>query len=228
MIYKEIIKSYLGIVNSIVDEIFNGLPIEELNDVDKSILVANWIQKKMQFIEGKKSHVQGKKYICDEFTTKNGFVGDMLTAIRHNYGVCTAFSKLSVALLNNPKVNCQCHLAYSRKGGHTYFVQVIDGKQYIVDNTWGITRNPNKMGDALKAKKFSDEYLLIGNDKLNESEDIRIHHISYGCHEYEIEDNGISKDRIRQSVEKLKGLGVEFSYDEPPVFRQHLEDNIEI
>lgn len=75
---------------------------------------------------------------------------------------------------------------FSKSGLHTYFVQVIDGKQYVVDNTWGITRNSNKMGEALKAKSFSDEYLLIGNDKLNESEDIRKHHISYGCHEYEM------------------------------------------
>lgn len=216
------------LVNSIVDEIFDGLPMEELDDIDKSVLVANYIQKKMQFIEGKKSNVQGKKYICEEFTTKKGSVYDMLTAIKHNYGVCAAFAKLSVALLNNPKVNCQCHLVYSMTGGHTYFVQVIDGKKYIVDNTWGITRNPNKMEDSLKAKSFSDEYLLIGNDKLNETEDIRTHHISYGVHEYKIEDNGISRDRIQQSVEKLKGMGVEFEYNVLPAIEQYIEDDREI
>lgn len=212
-----------NMINSIIDEIFDGLPMEELNEIDKSVLVANWIQKKMQFVDGKESKVQGKKYICNEFTAQNGSKFDMLTAIKHNYGVCTAFSKLSVALLNNPRVNCQCHLVYSKTGGHTYFVQVIDGKQYVVDNTWGITRNPDKMGEALKAKSFSNEYLLIGNDKLNESEDIRTHHISYGCHEYKIEDKGIGRDVIQKSVEKLKGLGVEFSYDDPPVLKQYLE-----
>lgn len=95
-----------SIVNGIVDEIFDGLPIEVLDDVDKSVLVANWIQKKMQFIDGKKSNVQGKKYICDEFIGNKSLTSDMLTAIKHNYGVCSAFSKLSVAVLNNPMVNC--------------------------------------------------------------------------------------------------------------------------
>ena len=66
-----------GLVNSIIDEIFDELPMEELDDVDKSVSVA------------------------------------------------------------------------------------IDGKQYVVDNTWEITRNPNKMEDSLKAKSFSYEYLLI-------------------------------------------------------------------
>ena len=132
---------------------------------------------------------------------------------------------LSVALLNNPRVNCQCHIVSCP--GHMYFVQTIDGKQYGVDNTWGITRNPNKMGEALKAREFSYEYLLIGNDKLNESENTRRYHTSRGYHKFEIEDCGISRDRIQQSVEKLKSLGVEFSYDEPPVLRQYLEQDIE-
>lgn len=215
-----------NMINGIVDEIFGKLPMEELDDVDKSVLVSNWIQRKMQFIEGRKSWVQGKKYICDEFNFNNGDVHDMLTAIQHNYGVCSAFAGLSVALLNNPRVNCKCNLVFSMEGGHTYFVQHVDGKQYVVDNTWGITRNPNKMGEALKAKSFSDEYLLIGNDKLNENEDIRIHHISYGCHKYEIADESISRERILQSIEKLKGFGVNFSYDDDqPAVSQHIEDD---
>lgn len=216
-------------INDIIDEIFDVLPMEKLDDVDKSVLVSNWLQRKMQYVNGKQSYVQGKKYVSDGFIPEKEYVlADMRTAIKHNYGVCSTFARLSAALLNNPRVNCQCHLVYSSVGEHTYCVQVIDGKQYVVDNTWGITRNPDKIGETLKAKSFSDEYLLIGNDKLSENEDIRTHHISFGCHEYDIEDIGISKSRIKQSVEKLSGFGVRFSYNEGPVISQRIENEKEL
>ena len=68
----------------------------------------------------------------------------------------------------------------------------------------------------------------FGNDKLNENEDIRTHHINYGCHEYHIEDTGISRERIKKSVEKLRSMGVEFEYNEPPVVNQYVEDEKEV
>ena len=43
----------------------------------------------------------------------------------------------------------------------------IDGKNYYVDNTWCITRNPNKYEDILKATEFTDKYLLFGSDTAN-------------------------------------------------------------
>lgn len=217
-----------NLVNSIVDEIFDGLPMEELDDIDKSVLVSNWIQKNMQYVIGKDSYAAGKKYVCDEVAGQDIKSNDMLTVIKHHYGICTSFAKLSVALLNNPKVNCNCHVVYSQVGAHTYMVQVIDNKEYLVDNTWAITRNPNKIRGCLKAKSFSDAFLLIGNDKMNENEDIRTHHISYGEHEYKIEDKGISRERIKMSVEKLKGMGVEFTYNTLPVFEQYVEDERDV
>ena len=210
-------------VNEILDEILEGLPMEQLDDIDKSILVSNWLQRKMQFVEGRVSNVAGKKYICNAFKGIDHKAGNIETAINEKHGVCAAFARLSCTLLNNPRMNCKCNMIYSKEGTHDYFVQEIDGKQYVVDNTWNITRNPNRFEGALKAKSFSHEYLLVGEDKMNENVETRKHHMPFGFLNYHVENIGIPREIIEASVEKLKSLGVDFEYHEPPVFKQYEE-----
>lgn len=207
-------------VESIIDEIFGQIPMEQLDDIDKSILVSNWIQRNIQFIEGKISYVNGKKFICEEYSATDDR-GDIMTAIDKHLGVCNAIAKLSVALLSNPKVGCKCNLACSP--GHVYFTQVIDNEMYATDTTWCITRNPHHMGESLKSSSFSDEYLLIGEDKINEDQTTLFYHTQNCIFKGNISERGISKERIRQSIEKLKSFGVSFDYDEPPIFVQHEE-----
>lgn len=207
-------------VNDIVDEIFGELPIEQLDDIDKSVLVSNWIQKKVQFIEGKVSRVGNKRFVCDDFNASND-KEDIMTIINESFGVCNGIAKLSVALLTHPKIQCQCNMAFSP--GHAYFTQSIDGKLYVVDNTWCITRNPNHIDGSLKSGSFSDEYLLIGKDKINENETTLSYHTRTGIFSGTIAEQGIPRERIKQSIDKLKALGIEFDYTEPPIFIQHEE-----
>lgn len=207
-------------IDSIIDEIFGNLAMEALDDVDKSVLVSNWIQKNIQFIEGKISTVKNKRYICEDFNSKDD-IEDVKTIMDKKFGVCNGIAKLSVALLSNPRVGCKCNMAHSP--GHAYFTQIIDGKTYVTDNTWCISRNPNHMKDSLKASEFSSEYLLIGQDKINENESTLAYHTRYGIYSGKIEKQGISGERIEQSVQKLKSLGVDFSYNQPPIFIQHEE-----
>lgn len=207
-------------INSIIDEIFSQLPIEQLDDVDKNVLVSNWIQRNIQFIEGKVSNVGNRKFICDDFEATDDRE-DIMTIIDKRFGVCNGISKLSVALLSNPRVGCKCNMAHSP--GHAYFTQTIDGIPYVTDNTWCITRNPNYIDGSLKASSFSDEYILIGQDKINEDENTLFHHTRDGIFKGTIPEKGISRERIKQSIEKLRTLGVDFSYTEPPIFVQHEE-----
>lgn len=219
-------KKYLNIqdkINCIIDEIFGQLPMEQLDEIDKNVLVSNWIQRYIQFIAGKVSEVGSKEFICDDFKA-NDDTGDIMTIIDKHFGVCDGIAKLSVALLSNPRVNCKCNLSYCYYyDAHAFFTQLIDGVPYITDNTWCITRNPHHVGESLKASSFSDEYILIGQDKISEDEDTLKHHTRTGLFKGTIPENGIPRERINQSIEKLKNLGVTFSYDEPPIFIQHEE-----
>jgi len=207
-------------VNIIIDEIFGQLPMEQLDEIDKNILVSNWIQKNIQFVEGKISNAGGKRFICDEFEATD-MGEDIMTVLNKRFGMCNAIAKLSVALLSNPRVGCKCNYAHSP--GHAYFTQIIDDVTYITDNTWSITRNPNRMNESLKAAAFSDKYILIGEDKISEDDDTLVHHTRDGIFKGAISKQGIPRERINQSIEKLKTLGVDFSYKEPPIFVQHEE-----
>lgn len=207
-------------VNGIIDEIFGQLPMEQLDEIDKNVLVSNWIQRYIQFIDGKISNSGGKRFICDDFNATDDRE-DIMTILDKHFGVCNGIAKLFVALLSNPRVGCKCNMAHSP--GHAYFTQIIGDFPYVTDNTWCITRNPQHANGCLKSSSFSDEYILIGQDKINEDEDTLFHHTRDGIFKGTIFEHGIPRDRIKQSIEKLRALGVDFSYDEPPVFIQHEE-----
>lgn len=206
-------------IDQVIEEIVEGIPLEELDDIDKSILISNWIQDNIQYINGRVSKVKGDKYICDKFHGELLDIYDILSAIENKTVVCDAIAKLTLVLLTHPKINCKANMANA--SDHAYVIQNIDGKEYVVDNTWNITRNPNKMGESLKASEFSNQYLLVGQDKINENENTIENHTQKGIYRNCISEIGISRERIEKSVEKLKGYGVEFSYSKPPKYVQY-------
>lgn len=212
-------------LNNIIDEIFADLPLQDLDDIDKSVLVSNWIQKHIQFIEGKISHVNGREYYCDNFDS-NSDLHSIKTVVEKRYGVCESIAKLSVALLSNPKVGCKCNIVTS--SGHAYFVQNINSEYYVCDNTWCITRNNNHYGECLKATLFSDEYLLVGMDKIKENENTLKAHTPDCVFPYSFSNKSISRKLIQNSIKKLKGLGIKFEYNISPIFTQYvIEPNLQ-
>lgn len=211
-------------IYQIIDEIFKGINIDELSDLDKSILVSNYIQNNIQYIEGKSSFGDNKEYICEKIINKNGESHYLINLLNgNNYGVCGPISLLTVLLLDNPIVKCNCQFIDAGMfSGHYFTTQIIDGKEYIIDNTWNITRNKDKYDGSLKARSFSYDYLLIGQDKLNESEDIANHHIPQTKYLYPIEFESIPKEKIQASIEKLTRMGVKFDNYKPPIYEQYI------
>lgn len=208
----------------IINAIFKGLNVLELDDLDKSIIVSNYIQNNIQYIAGRISSGDNKEYICERFkgdAPESHWLINLLN--ENNYGVCGNISLLTLLLLDNPLVKCNCQfIASPVNAAHYFLTQIIDGKEYVVDNTWNITRNRDKHEGSLKARSFSTDFLLIGQDKLNESEDIRVHHVSATRFLYPIENESIPREKIQASVEKLLKMGVKFDNYKPPMYEQRI------
>lgn len=86
-----------------------------------------------------------------------------------------------------------------------------------MDNTWNITRNPDKFDESLKAKSFCSEYLLFGEETANKIG----HHIPDGCVP-NIENNDFNKDIIDCKIKKLSNI-TDFANYEEPVFKSKIQ-----
>jgi len=180
-------------------EIINSVHSENLTDLDKCLLVSNYLQSKVQYVQdGLKSYAD-KVYIIEAFpeevTSKK--VASINSVINENYGLCTAIANTTTLLLNNPIMNINVRSIYG--DSHVWNIVTIDGKQYYLDNTWAITRNKNRVEEALKASSFSDEYLFFGVNKSN----IIGHHNSLCYCIGEVEQDDYSREDIREHVKIL-------------------------
>jgi len=186
---------------------FNKIP--NLTLIDKVVLVSNYLQQNVQFVSGKISHAIDGNYECEDYSfEKFGGVDKVDNVLFDKIGKCNCISRTMMYMLNNPKMNVNCRIANSP--GHAYCSVYDDeeGQLYCVDPTWCISRNPNRFKDTLKASSFSDEFILIGQDKLST---IDFHNTSNVLPQ-EFSEKSIDRDLIRQSVEKLKGYGISFDY----------------
>ena len=197
-------------INRIIDE-FCKIP--NLTFIDKVVLVANYLQQNVQFVEGKVSHAIDGDYVCEDFSfEKYGGVDKIDNVLFDGIGKCNCISRTMMLMLNNPKMNVNCRIANDDQGGHAYCAIYDEETEmlYCTDPAWSITRNLNRFTGTLKALKFSDEYLLIGQDKLSK---MNFHNTS-NVFPKSFAKKSIDRGLIKQSVEKLKGYGISFDY--PP------------
>ena len=195
-------------INRTIDE-FCKIP--NLTLIDKVVFVANYLQQNVQFVAGKISHAIDGNYECENFSfEKYGGVDKIDNVLFDKIGKCNCISRTMMLMLNNPKMNVNCRIADDTHAGHAY-CSIYDeetGKLYCADPTWCISRNSNRFTDTLKASKFSDEYLLIGQDKLSTMD----YHNTSNILPRNFTEKSIDRDLIKQSVEKLKGYGISFDY----------------
>lgn len=207
---------------SILDEvtkIVTSLNEEGLSDLDKVIIVSNYIQSKIQYVSDIISPAD-RNYSIEASPQEVSWnkTGLISTVINNNYGLCMAIANATTVLLNNPTMNVNIRSVFG--SSHVWNIVNIDGNFYYIDNTWGITRNPNRVNEALKAQSFSDEYLLFGNKTA----------IDIGHHEPEtvvegtVEQQDFNKAVIRQRVKKLSSK-VDFeNYSSPLAFPSKVVD----
>ncbi len=206
----------------------------QLTELDKVVYVSNYIQSHFQFCEGIISSVKDKKFEVkkEEFSKRNlaplsnGDVADAAdfnNLLKNGFGHCQSFSKLTMLLLNNPKMNVDCKVSRTGGNGHVFNLLTIDGKRYVIDNTWCITRSPHRHKSYLRSKAFSDCFLLVGEKTIKG--------VSHHNHERDgaLEDSDFPRDEIQKSVEKLKSLGIIFEYgDSKPRIPQELIKEVEV
>ena len=204
MLSKEIYKNILKKIK----EIMGNEKRDNLTDLEKCILVSNYLQRNVQYVAGLESEAD-KIYVVDAKTEEvtRAKVGSVNSVINENYGLCMAIANTTTLMLNNPVLNVNIR---SLKGdSHVWNLVDIDKKLYYIDNTWNITRNKNRVNDALKATSFTDEYLLFGENKA----------INIGYHNTESYINGdiTMEDYSREAIkEKVNILSKNNSFKEYP------------
>lgn len=138
------------------------------SEAEKVALISDFIQSKVQYINGYESESSRGIFITpqfpvfDEYRKKSGLIE---TVNNSNNGVCVGISNLATLLLNNEVFNCEVESVYAP--GHVWNKVLIDGKYYYFDNTWSITRSEDTPEDSLITLSFQKQYLLFGLNTAN-------------------------------------------------------------
>ena len=203
----------LFLINEFIEK---AKQIPDLNTIDKVVMATNYLQSKVQYVLGKKTRVLGKNYITESFD-KGDNIDSVSSVFNQNFGVCGSISRALVLLLNNLEMDVNCRIA--RGNNHSYCVLYLDDKAYAVDPTWLTTRNKNKLPETLKATEFSQDYLLVGEDVIRESDSHKLE--SELLRPFEKEK--LDREIIFESIKKLREHGIEFEYSSLPTFESKIE-----
>ena len=172
---------------------------KKYNDLEKIILVSNYLQNNVQFVAGDNiSHAFDGTYITDSKGKDISFleVSTPECVLFNNFGICNGIALATEILLNNNSMNVNVRSLCGL--GHTWNIVRLNNKFYYIDNTWNITRNPNRYLGSLKAKSFTDKYLLFGNDDY----DNIINHIPTSL-TYDVCDKSVNRKKIARVRKRL-------------------------
>ena len=186
------------------------------DDLQKTLLISNYLQRHVQYVDyGNMSEGLQGIYITDSGSIEVGNnVHSPLTVLEQHFGICEGIANATTMLLNNPSFDVNVRSVIGSK--HAWNVVQIDGKFYLLDNTWAITRNKSQYEEALKAKTFDSNYFLFGADKAN----IIGHHVANTVLP-EIESSDYSRDKILLQQQLLSKYYSFDNYD-PPVFKSRI------
>lgn len=200
-------------------EIIQSIAQIGLSDIDKCILISNYLQSKVQYVEsGLKQHADRVYVIeADENDVTSQKVGSVNSVINENYGLCMAIANTTTLLLNNPIMNINVRSLYG--DSHVWNIITIDGKQYYIDNTWAITRNKNRVEEALKATSFSIDYLLFGSKT---AENIG-HHRTLCYFNGELAQEDYNKEDIQARIKVLSKKHTFTNYDKTLKFKSKIQ-----
>lgn len=185
----------------------------KLSDVQKTILLSDYLQSKVQYIaQDNCSAARDGVYITDSLgmPTTNCAVSSPSTTILKNYGLCCGITAASTMLGKSPDVKLDITSAFGT--GHCWNIVSIDGKYYYVDNTWSITRNPDRFEESLKARSFTSNYILFGSKTAQE---LGNHDANY-TYLPKMELDDFSRSELHEAKKKVRTYGVFTNYPLPP------------
>ncbi len=194
-------------VKDLVNELNN---IGKFNDLQKIILVSNYIEGNTQYLasnidlEGEyESYVINK---IDNIEDKAGLVENVLF---NHYGLCTGIANSTMLLLNNPVFNIDARTICNNE--HSLNIVKLDDKYYFLDNTWNITRSDKEFSNAIKPVRFNSKYILFGKDLFDMT-------VSHKClcdnpHINEATKKGIKNKVLIKDKNKM-GSRVSFEYND--------------
>jgi len=194
-----------------------GEECEGLTDLEKIIVISNYIQSRTQFTDKNGITHADHVYIIDpkDAIVDNFAVSSGENVILNKYGLCCGFALATQLLLNNPTL--KININSINGSNHNWNYVKLGDKWYYLDNTWCVTRNSNRYPESLKSKEFSDKYLLFGTD----TAELIGHHIpSYYTKPIEKED--YNREEIKETVKKLS-KNFKFTDYPGPVFESRIQ-----
>lgn len=203
-------------IKEIIERI--ALQCSHLSDLEKAILISNYLQNSVQYVDDNNiSEASDGVYITDSknMPVTNCDVSSPEVVLLQGYGKCAGIAAATTLLSNNPSINL--NVRPIRNGGHAWNIIEINGKHYYIDNTWNITRNPDRFYESLKAQSFNIQYLFFGQ----ETADLIGHHTPYILHQ-DIATDDIDRKQVLESTKKL-AKSIAFNGYTKPVFESHLQ-----
>ncbi len=192
--------------------------LDNINDLEKVIIVSNYLQRYVQFTYGYETGMEDKfAYITSDFKDKGYSEEDVYmikSSLLENFGLCSSIGNATTLLLNNPFLKVDTRSIESQD--HLWNIVKINEKYYFMDNAWNISRNDHKIPGALKAKRFSNKYLLFGLKKAKKIS----HHDSENLIS-NIESENYDIEKIEYELEYLKDKGVIFNYSNTLTFTSY-------
>ena len=183
-------------------------------DIEKCLVVSDYIQDHVQFVQDRDTKAQDGIYHVDyqgkEVTHK--IVSSAETIINESFGICMAFSNATSLLLNNPIMNVDIRSVSG--GSHAWNVVTIPEGTYFIDNSWAVTRNPNRVDNALKATKFTNAYLLFGSKTASL---VGQHVPNSYLFNKQLEEDDFDREKLSQ-IEKNMGPSLKLVYDNKLIF----------
>lgn len=185
--------------------------MQDLDVIDKIILVSNYLQSSVQYYNGKITEANHKKYEVD-YDVDYAQYSNVNSIFEKNIGNCNAISSAFVILANCIGIDS---INKVDVGDHSYCIITYHGKIYCIEPTWGCSRNKNQVEGAPKATKFSDEYIMVALSDFTEHHTVERLLTTADNLATEKFDRNV----IQNSIKKLEARGIKFEYSDVPVLK---------
>lgn len=172
-----------------------------LTELERLIVIANYIQEHCQFVEGPETEGPEGIFVVEnppeDIKAKACLFESVLF---HGFGLCASIAEAMTLLCNNPFVNLNARNVYTNN--HLFNTIQINGSYYYLDNTFNIACG-NTLPHAIKLKEFCSNYLLFGTETVD-----TLHHSVNSFLAFKIEKRDFPREYLKANAEYLEDCGL--------------------